>query len=154
MHFSTWLLQLETAFIFDSFFWGKNYLITKTMPLEVLQHSFWIFWEVHAFFKMLASIGTCIIVWNRIESPFWEMYVTAFFKRIASSRKCSILQRNMHALIWRCKFQYQSTTCFCLGCSSYQKCKSTSSTCYMHPLGDMQLIWIRNDINEGEKKYT
>ena len=34
------------------------------------------------------------------------------------------------------------------------KCKITSSICYMHPLGDIQLIWMRNEIDEGQEKNT
>ena len=51
-------------------FWEQTSLLQNTILLEVLQHSFLIFWTIHAFFKMLASIGKCMIVWNKIQFLF------------------------------------------------------------------------------------
>ena len=48
------------------------------MLLEVLQHSCWIFWKIHAFFKMLASIGKRRIVWNEMQFLLRNVYIIIY----------------------------------------------------------------------------
>ena len=113
---------------------------------------------------MLALIGKCIIVWNKIQILFWEMYVT-LFERISSLEPRllfevlqqsfwekhaffkRILQRNM-LLVWRCKFQSQSTAYFCLGCSSYRNARllQVFATCTRWGICNLykwEMTWIK-----------
>ena len=61
--------QLEITFIFD-FFWERTLFVTKhNTPWSVA--AFWLdLLKIHAFFKMLASIGKCMIVWHEIQLLF------------------------------------------------------------------------------------
>ena len=116
MPFSRWLLQLDTAFIFEALL-GENFFITKHNAWSVasffldLLKTTCLFqdacfkWEMHNCLKYGAIPGweMYITLFERVSSlqsrlflevlqqSYWKMH--AFFKRIDSTGKCNILQK-------------------------------------------------------------